>query len=247
MNLGQEFIRAAVRQVGRDGGKVISNKIYNGQHGTPIYDSGKNGMTSKQIVDVSEIDMSIQPKIKGGGIVPVLKGLFFQIVPVIGHIAVLIKGLSYLNKTTTSVYASAPNKVVDRRYKVGYRIDGYSIVKTNVSRQLEPYEQKMLKSRGISYLISLAIGVFFFSMLILSGKTAEDSVKYGYAKKDKVSIKQEPSINSAIVIQVPQGDSVKIVDSNGPVESVDGVSANWIKIEYADKTGWIWGGLIDMK
>jgi len=30
------FVRSGVNQVGRDGGKVISNKIYKGKHSTPI-------------------------------------------------------------------------------------------------------------------------------------------------------------------------------------------------------------------
>lgn len=34
--LGKSFIRSAVNQVGRDGGKVISNQIYGNLHSTPI-------------------------------------------------------------------------------------------------------------------------------------------------------------------------------------------------------------------
>lgn len=35
-DLGKGFIRSAVNQVGRDTGKVISNKIYGDSHSTPI-------------------------------------------------------------------------------------------------------------------------------------------------------------------------------------------------------------------
>lgn len=35
-NLTKGFIRSAVNQVGRDGGRVISNKVYKGKHATPI-------------------------------------------------------------------------------------------------------------------------------------------------------------------------------------------------------------------
>ena len=34
--LTKGFIRSAVNQVGRDGGKVISNRIYGDKHSTPI-------------------------------------------------------------------------------------------------------------------------------------------------------------------------------------------------------------------
>ena len=35
-NLGEVFIKSVVRQVGRDTGKVISNKVYKDAHSTPI-------------------------------------------------------------------------------------------------------------------------------------------------------------------------------------------------------------------
>ena len=34
-NLAKGFIRSAVNQVGRDGGKIISNQIYGDAHSTP--------------------------------------------------------------------------------------------------------------------------------------------------------------------------------------------------------------------
>lgn len=40
--LGKGFIRSAVNQVGRDGGKVISNKIYGDAHATPIRRVGQS-------------------------------------------------------------------------------------------------------------------------------------------------------------------------------------------------------------
>lgn len=43
-DLGQGFIRSAVNQVGRDGGKVISNQLYGNAHSTPIRGIG---MTNK--------------------------------------------------------------------------------------------------------------------------------------------------------------------------------------------------------
>ena len=39
-NLVKQFVNSFVRQVGRDGGKVLSNKMFKGKHGTPIYRSG---------------------------------------------------------------------------------------------------------------------------------------------------------------------------------------------------------------
>jgi hypothetical protein len=250
-NLPKELVRSAVRQVGRDGGKVISNKIYKGKHGTPIYNSGQNdGGTSKKIVDVSEIDMSIQPPVKGGGIIPVLKGLLCQVIPILGHVTVLVRGLIYLNQKTTNIYASVPNKVADRRYKEGYRIDGYSIVETKAVRNLQPYELKKIKGRGISYIASLILGiliVFSLANFLPEEENEEEAVKYGYVEKSSINVRQEPSTQSGAILQVGQGDSVKIIDSKGPLETINGKSSNWVKIEYAGKNGWIWGGLLNFK
>ena len=50
-DLAKGFIRSAVNQVGRDGGKVISNSIYGNAHSTPIRGIGKN--THNQFFDES--------------------------------------------------------------------------------------------------------------------------------------------------------------------------------------------------
>ena len=58
MNLLKTFINSAVRQVGRDGGKVISNKVYGDRHSTPIrvvqsnLQSSESPQTEPEIVGV---------------------------------------------------------------------------------------------------------------------------------------------------------------------------------------------------
>ena len=165
MNLLNEFVRSAVRQVGRDGGKVISNKVYKKQHGTPIYNSSneENVFNKEESKNASVIDMSIQKPIKGGGIGVVVKGLAIQIIP-FGILGVLYKGIKYLNQKETYIYRKQSNKVADKRHNSGYRIDGYSIVKTNDKRELDENEIKLIKNRGYSYLISILI---FFAVAYL--------------------------------------------------------------------------------
>jgi hypothetical protein len=253
--LPKEFISSAVRQVGRDGGKVISNKIYKGQHGTPIYNSGDNSNSSQgnQITDLSNIDMSIQPPIKGGGIGVILKGVLIQIIP-FGLIPVLIKGISYLRAKTTNVYAKVPNRIQDRRYKEGYRIEGYSIVKTPNERILKDFEIKKLKNRGICYLSS--IGVFFLIASILyfnSEKTSSNNTEtthkltntYWYIGTDKgVNVRKEPSMQGEVLFKLTSTDSVLIIDKNGPLENISGKSMNWFKVAHNSEEGWIWSGLL---
>lgn len=180
-NLPKQFVNSMVRQVGRDSGKVISNKMYKGKHGTPVYrtdnpySSKSNHSTTNSYsakskyqqkpIEISQIDMSVQPKIKDGGVDAVLKGILIQIIPLIGTIAVLFRGISYLITNTTPIYMEIPNKIPDRRYKEGYRIEGSSLVKTDQKRYLSDHERRGVKSRGISYLLSLIL--FFLIALAI--------------------------------------------------------------------------------
>jgi hypothetical protein len=167
-NLPKEFIRSAVRQVGRDGGKVISNKVYKGRHGTPIYNSGSSSgnvetFDANEQNEILEIDMTIQPQVKNGSFMVLLKGVLIQIVP-FGTIAVLLQSINYLTNKTADIYVSDPNRISDGRYKEGYRVEGSSIIKTKQKRILSDAELRMQRSRGIYYLISI---VLFFLLAYL--------------------------------------------------------------------------------
>ena len=64
-NLGKEFVRSAVRQVGRDGGKIISNHLYGNAHSTPIRNVENEQMLSeaihsKKTLSLSEREIAIQ-------------------------------------------------------------------------------------------------------------------------------------------------------------------------------------------
>ena len=127
-NLPKQFFNSMVRQVGRDSGKVISNKMFKGKHGTPVYrtdnhygskESANNNkhLYKSEPIDISKVDMSVQPAMKNGGVGVVLKGLLIQIIPIIGTIAVLIKGISYFIISSVNIYVEIPNRISDRRYR----------------------------------------------------------------------------------------------------------------------------------
>lgn len=62
-DLAKGFVRSAVNQVGRDGGKVISNSIYGNAHSTPIRGIGKN--THNQFFDESTNEVISPEWVKG--------------------------------------------------------------------------------------------------------------------------------------------------------------------------------------
>ena len=48
-SLAKGFVRSAVNQVGRDGGKVISNQLYGNKHSTPLRNiNGDNTYNDKE-------------------------------------------------------------------------------------------------------------------------------------------------------------------------------------------------------
>ncbi len=58
-NLTKDFIRSAVRQVGRDSGRVISNTVYKDKHAIPIRHVGNNNTnTSNNTTIYNNIDYS---------------------------------------------------------------------------------------------------------------------------------------------------------------------------------------------
>jgi hypothetical protein len=53
-NLAKGFIKSAVNQVGRDGGKVISNKVYGNSHSTPIFVSSNIQTNGTELINKTE-------------------------------------------------------------------------------------------------------------------------------------------------------------------------------------------------
>ncbi len=170
-NLPKEFISSAVRQIGRDGGRVISNKIYKGNHSTPFYNSainhGVNSLNQSDVLDIINIDLTIQPKIKGGNFWVIIKGFLIQIIP-LGTLFVLSQGYIYRKTTDANIYVQVPNRISDRRFKAGYRIDGFSIIKTKQLRQLNEDEIEKIRKRGNYYLISIPVFFIIGYLIYLS-------------------------------------------------------------------------------
>ncbi len=49
-NLAKGFIRSAVNQVGRDGGKIISNQIYGDAHSTPYRNTSSQYTNNEEVI-----------------------------------------------------------------------------------------------------------------------------------------------------------------------------------------------------
>lgn len=67
-DLAKGFVRSAVNQVGRDGGKVISNKLYGDNHSTPIRNiSTQNGIYYDELTSAPISKEELREKIASDG------------------------------------------------------------------------------------------------------------------------------------------------------------------------------------
>src|SRR5690606_15969432 len=128
-NLAKGFVRSAVNQVGRDGGKVISNQVYGNNHSTPIRNVSNN-QSQTQNIDVSTL---IEEKEY------VWVKFFWAIIisgflPILGGLIIIYRGFVNYNKKLIKMYKTESQSVYasDKRYKTGVRYEGKRQVKIPV-------------------------------------------------------------------------------------------------------------------
>lgn len=177
-NLIKGFIRSAVNQVGRDGGKVISNQVYGDKHATPVRMSGHNKnesaepKTLKNQIRASS-NKSREDLLNSGYQEAIFEHSFISnfflligsfIIPFIGSLYWLIIGVKNFRKKRTLFYGYKKENIykADKRHTTGRRIEGFKNVKV-----FSEYSPKATKSERTIYIvkgvISLLIFIFYFS------------------------------------------------------------------------------------
>ena len=165
MGLFNQFISAAVRQVGRDGGRVISNKIY-GNTSTSrvsIVDENSRFNSSKDVYSYADQGLEEGDFIYGG--TQYFKLLFghwlwlivFVPVPFFGFIGSLI--FAYKTFLVKNLQSSSPLIWKTIQIKDGRRREGYremSILTPNISKQ-EIYQLEIPEVNKVYSILSLVI------------------------------------------------------------------------------------------
>lgn len=177
-NLLKGFIRSAVNQVGRDGGKVISNQVYGDKHATPVRMSGRNKNESVEpriLKDQTQTapNKSREDLLNSGYQEAVFEHSFISnfflligsfIIPFIGSFYWLIVAVKNFNKKTTLFYGYKKRAIrkADKRYTTGSRIEGFKNVKvfSECSPKATKSERTIYIVKGV---ISLLIFIFYFS------------------------------------------------------------------------------------
>lgn len=154
-NLAKGFIRSAVNQVGRDGGKVISNRVYGNSHSTPINIAGSNNInTQDNLVEEKEY---------------VYIKFFWAIllsflIPLIGSLIVIYRGYVNIKKNKISMYKIERQPVysIDRRHTSGKRLDGYREIKVPYYIEIDENQKSKNKFKSIGYfVIGFSILIFY--------------------------------------------------------------------------------------
>ena len=181
MSLFKQFISAAVRQVGRDGGKVISNKIYGNAHSSKITVVSENKIyeNSKNIFSYDEIGYSENEFIYSEFQVPQINTnrwlwiIFIVPIPIIGFIASSIFAYKtflkkYYQSSTPLIWKTI--QIRDKRRTQGFREESIltpDISKKEIYQTLVPQKNKTFSifALVISLITSILYIIKFISAL----------------------------------------------------------------------------------
>lgn len=185
-SLAKGFIRSAVNQVGRDGGKVISNKLYGNRHSTPIHNvTVENGVYYNEQTNQPLSHIELREKINtegyktsysvsGMGIFLKSFGYLLGVVctlillsvsPLLGFMPSIIMMIFAILKLsnpsiTVTKFDYVPIYVQDRRYKSGRRNAGTQRIKSTFQIPATEEEKKAIRIISVIYIL-LAIAMPF--------------------------------------------------------------------------------------
>lgn len=133
-NLLKGFVRSAVNQVGKDGGKVISNQIYGNNHSSPVNVTTTNNETGQQATDNTPNQENNAPfsfwhyAFKDYLLLKILLyyvlGFFIMI---LAPLYIILRGFEYSKRDYETIYTIQQVAVgkPDKRYNSGVRVTGY--------------------------------------------------------------------------------------------------------------------------
>ena len=161
--MSKRFLRSAVNQIGRDGGRVVSNKIYGNRHAIRIQNV-KNGTASTTghtgtftEYDVKElndkyfedrtpfVEEGFRSKTSKLGSGYLILFTFLSLIPVLGQILwiwIVVILVRSMNTTIMTGYFDVPVYKPDRRYKEGVRYIGDEAVKVSINTRSTREERR---------------------------------------------------------------------------------------------------------
>lgn len=253
-NLAKGFIRSAVNQVGRDGGKVISNNVYGDKHATPIRNtnnevqnliSDNNSQTFNRADILNE---GFKEELFTNGIFMnffILLGSFA--LPFFGSLYMVIIGLTNLFKKTTKFYIFKQQPVykTDRRYSSGQKLEGYQNVKAySIHKIIATKSERIIYFIKSVIALSLAFISFnFWYQVYVNWNSSEDiNIEVQMDKKiaiakSLISLQKEPFKDSETFESIYTSDTLNLL--NEIKKDRDSVTT-WFKVKHNEKEGWVY-------
>lgn len=75
---------------------------------------------------------------------------------------------------------------------------------------------------------------------------ADSSTEYAVVLAESgLSMRAKPSTTAEKYTNLPLNTKVKILNPDGPEETIEGVSAHWYEVEVDGQKGWVFGGFVD--
>lgn len=188
--LGKDFVRSAVKQVGRDGGKIISNHVYGDAHSThvreirsdePISDVEFKYMKSDKVMDLEGREKAEAAGYScktlhhwGAGCCTIffIPAILFSAIAATGNmysiayffgIVLVIRAVVkfFKSKVVISKTYTEGAYVRDRRYKGGARYAGMQSYDHQLTAKIKPNELKECRIYALVYLI---VALSFFKI-----------------------------------------------------------------------------------
>lgn len=151
-NLIKGFARSAVNQVGRDGGRVISNQIYGDRHSIPVR------RASSQSSVKSNIPTGYRARFFTSQwyIYPLI-GVGTLFLSPIAWILYVYKIAYYLKKKTVTMvgYEETPVYKTDRRYRTGRKLVGYANIKKKI--EVDSDNTKINRQKAIGWAVAFIL------------------------------------------------------------------------------------------
>ncbi len=99
-----------------------------------------------------------------------------------------------------------------------------------------------MKKNKVVFLAVLLIG-FINTTLIVYCQNNTDTVRWITADVG-LNMRASPDLNAKKIGLIPYGEKVQLIEETGDAITISGATGKWSKVEWKDKTGWVFGGFL---
>jgi len=96
--------------------------------------------------------------------------------------------------------------------------------------------------KKIIYLLYTVLVFMIFNKTVAKEKFVE---KYNYALSG-INLREDKTLNSRILLNIPYGEKVFVLNETSDYFEVDNIIGNWVKVRYKDVEGYVFGGYLSV-